>query len=253
MAKQIYKALRARWDDDRVARLRALLPMDPYPPTWPKVVFALPRGKFETIAHGSREYLDLRGFPLSIVFNLHDAGIDFSGAKSPKNDCDVDTGIRLDAVMLSDCLFDDVQTLQSVYGSYRNCSFRRARMREANVTAAFEGCVFDETNLRAARFYGSTFKNCSFRGADLLHGQMGGLTFERCDFREARFGRGAILGTKFLGCNLAGVDLADAMRDEETLFDSNCNLDGLRYAISFKFFGETMDVGPAPVKRPSGS
>jgi hypothetical protein len=84
----------------------------------------------------------------------------------------------------------------------------------------------------------------------LLKAELGGVTFDQCDFREARFGRGAILGTKFLGCNLSNVDLADAFRDEETLFDDACILDGLKYAMTVKLFGELMDVGPAPAKRP---
>jgi uncharacterized protein YjbI with pentapeptide repeats len=227
-----------------------MLPIDEYPGDWPNAPFRLSRDRFAAIKHANGDYLDLRGFPLAVLFNLHDARIDFSGAKSPKNEHGVDVGIRTDEIDLSDCLFDNAQTIASLRGTFADCSFARARMREAYLTAPFVNCIFDGVNLRSARCYHSTFKNCSFRGADLLKAELGGVTFDHCDLCEARFGRGAILGTKFLGCNLSGVDLMDAFRDEETLFDNDCNIDGLKYAMTVKLFGEEMDVGPAPTKRP---
>jgi uncharacterized protein YjbI with pentapeptide repeats len=205
---------------------------------------------FETVTRDGRTYVDLRGFPLAILVNLHDSGIDFAGAKSPQNEHGLEIGIRTDDVVLTDCLFDEAQTIESVHGSFTACTFRRARMREAYLTASFDTCVFDGANLRSARFWHSTIRQCSFRSVDLLKAEMGGVTFERCDFRGARFGSGSIRGTKFLGCDLTGVDLADAFRDEETLFDDACIMDGLRYAMKTKVFGDVMDVGPAPAKRP---
>jgi uncharacterized protein YjbI with pentapeptide repeats len=151
--------------------------------------------------------------------------------------------------VLAESLFDDAQTIKSLRGAYTNCSFRRARMLEAYLTARFDGCTFEGANLRAARFAHSSFQDCCFRDVDLLKAASGGVTFERCDFRGARFGGGDILGTKFLGCDLSGVDLADAFRDEQTLFDPGCSLDGLRYVMTKRMFDESFDVGPAPTKR----
>jgi Pentapeptide repeats (9 copies) len=237
----------SRWTDAEIIPLRRYLPLEGMPRIGPTIV--IPRNLCGTIERDGRCYVDLRGFPLAKVAYVIDSGIDFSFAKSPKTEYGVDAEIRLTLSELSDRLFDDAKTFQHVDGTYKRCSFLRARMREAGVGARFEACLFDEANLRGAKCDGSSFVDCSFRNADLLKSGLGRVTFERCDFRGARLGGGAILGTRFLGCNLEGVDLGDSFRDEATLFDLECNLEGVRYADVRKLFGQAMKVGPAPVKR----
>jgi uncharacterized protein YjbI with pentapeptide repeats len=238
---------RNRWTPDRVEPLRRVLSIDAS--EWPKEPVSLEGLGIPILRRTDREYLDLRGFPLALVRRLHQSNVDFSYAKSPQNEYGAIEEMDIRGCELTDCNFDFVQTIHHMQGLYTRCSFTDARMREAYLCATFDSCSFDGATLTGAKFYGATFIKCSFRRTNLKKAAMGLVTFDHCVFTDALFGGGSIMGTRFLGCNLAHVDIADAFRDEDTLFDLNCDLSGIRFKETRRIFGDEFEVGPPPVIR----
>jgi uncharacterized protein YjbI with pentapeptide repeats len=249
MNKAEIALLRSRWTPERIAPLRAVLPPDDDPMKWPARPVTLADRDIPILRVGEQDYLDLRGYPIARAMNLNLSHADFSYAKSPDNRYGCDVLILLTGCDLTDCRFDHVQSFHRLDGRFTRCSFTHTRMRQAHFLATFDSCNFDAANLTSSSLHGARFVNCSFRGANFKHADVGSAVFDRCVLTGALFGRGGILGTRFLGCNLAGVDLADAFRNERTLFDQDCDLTGIRFQERVRLYGEDMDVGPPPVRR----
>ena len=245
MKKISTKQLRLRWTDEKIERMRTILPESGFPKVQGSSL-SIPRDLVGTIEHDGRQYVDLRGFPLGTVAFIHDQDLDFSFAKSPE---EAHYGIFLWECDLTGCMFESAQNVGKIIGTLTKCSFTAARMEKVFIKAKIDDCNFEDAKLRNGRCYDSVFRRCTFRNANLVKAEFGRVTFENCDFRGAKFGIGAILECRFVGCNLSDVDLADTMRDEETFYDLGCQLDGLRCVSSRRIYGFDTDMGPPPQKR----
>jgi uncharacterized protein YjbI with pentapeptide repeats len=167
------------------------------------------------------------------------SGLDFTGARGDA---------RLWDVAAVDCRFDRVRTIRDVGGTFDRCTFRGARLAaRCHRVVRFTDCDFTGADLAGTHAGGAIFTGCCFRDAKLARAHLcPGATFERCDFRGARFGRGGILATRFLACDFSGVDFGDTLRDEATVFDDACVLDGAIFARVYVTHGQEMDAGPIP-------
>lgn len=112
----------------------------------------------------------------------------FRHCKFVEFSCDGNLGESFDG-----CVFRKARLSNSVfYGSFINCDFSNA-----NLTAVrgrhirFEGCVFENVNLRKASFYDSSFINCRL---------------VNCTIRS-----GSLAGSRFDGCEINGFDLSNTV------------------------------------------
>jgi uncharacterized protein YjbI with pentapeptide repeats len=179
-------------------------------------------------------WIDLRGFPLGLVYDIHGEFIDFSHAKSVHEPPHF-SPIWVFRCHLRRVRFDHAHTFYEIRGTFDACTFAGIHARRAYLIGEFRDCVFESSNLYAGRPMGE-FHRCSFANANLKKANLSRSRFERCDFRAAKFERGAALGTCFVECDFTDVDFRDTFRDFATQF-IDCKMDGFRSLESTRMFG----------------
>ena len=113
------------------------------------------------------------------------------------------------SVQASNCSFEALE-LNSVWGRYENCNFRRIRMSRGWFgEVEFIDCDFSRANLSHVGG-GGRFTRCRFDGANFRGAHTGGI-FDSCTLTGARFGFGSLGRSRFIDTSLDDVDLKDTI------------------------------------------
>jgi uncharacterized protein YjbI with pentapeptide repeats len=141
----------------------------------------LPPSPHGTLASGFQDY---QGYPLTRLSGVTMESVDFSRARSPKNEYGQDRFILLSFVICENVFFDQAGLFSRIDGTFRNCRFREIRTSGVGLTGTFEGCDFTGANLRRAML-GANFRECHFNGANMRVDGWGA-SFRNCTFADAK-------------------------------------------------------------------
>ncbi len=165
------------WNVDEIERVEAAVrPPGKHAPARP-----LPTSPHGTLSNGLQDY---QRYPLRRLFGVTMNAVDFSRARSQKNEYGVDTLIHLSSVTCENVCFDQAGQFASIGGTFRYCSFRKIRASQAGLVGTFEACDFTGANLRRAML-AANFRECCFDGANMLVDGWGA-SFRNCTFADVK-------------------------------------------------------------------
>lgn len=141
----------------------------------------LPPSPHGTLASGLQDY---QRYPLTRLLGVTMDSVDFSRARSPKNEYGQDRLISLSWVTCENVSFDFAGLFNAINGTFRSCSFRQIRASGAGLSGTFEACDFTGANLRKA-LLGANFSECRFNGAN-MHVGAWGASFRNCTFADVK-------------------------------------------------------------------
>lgn len=182
--------LRSRWSGEEFNFLCDLFPAA----TKNQQMRDFPGGEVVALVGLLDGRIDLRGFPLHQFVSFRAANLDFSLARSPKNEFGVDRLIFLYSCILTNCLFNKAAVFQHCGGTLKQCDFSAARFNNCGLAGQFTECVFDSANMSRSIISSSTFENCSFRGVNFRGAGISGSTFTRCTFADCNFQKSGYTG-----------------------------------------------------------
>ncbi len=172
-----FKALASRWSDELTKTAGSLLLGGGEP--------ASPFGHVDGRA-------DFRGLEISLMLKANISNLDLSFAR-------FSGAAQLNVGAVINCKFDYAELDTNIRQVFRQCSFRKARLKEANLGRVFERCVFTEANLNGAAGSEVVFTSCDFTRADLRLASFTHSRFENCCFEGARFHNGYLGRSIFIG------------------------------------------------------
>lgn len=173
----------------------------------------LPESPHGVLPDGKQDY---RKYPLACLDGVEMSDVDFSRARSRKNEYGVDTMIQLTWVDCARVTFDGAGRFHRLNGTFRACSFRKIKTSGAALNGTFEQCDFTGANLRGA-FLGANFHDCRFDEANL---------------------RVASWGASFSNCTFAGAQIHDLFADIRELVQGG-------EPVTFSCLNGTIVVGKA--------
>jgi uncharacterized protein YjbI with pentapeptide repeats len=95
----------------------------------------------------------------------------------------------------------------------RLCRLTGAELAESELSdVVFSDCRLDLTGLRFAKLERVTFRDCRMAESDLSGATLEDVVFERCELREATFSEVKVRRVDLIGCELAGLRGAEALR-----------------------------------------
>jgi uncharacterized protein YjbI with pentapeptide repeats len=95
----------------------------------------------------------------------------------------------------------------------RLCRLTGAELAESSLRdITFDECRLDLAGLRHARLERVVFQDCRLEELDLYGSVLEDVLFERCTLREATFSGCSVARLELRGCDLAGLQGADALR-----------------------------------------
>lgn len=119
-----------------------------------------------------------------------------------------------------DATFADVDwsTRDEMRFSARRVEILRGRLTGAQfpestfIDATFADCRADLASFRFAKLERVVFRDCRLEEADFYGAQLEDVLFERCDLRLASIGGAKTTRVELRGCNLEGLQGAEALR-----------------------------------------
>lgn len=144
-----------------------------------------------TVDVDGRTFLDLRGFPFTILFKAVGLDrIDFSG-------CGPSDQPTFTEVNLTDCRFVGARLDGSIDGTFTDCRFDQTTFTDVIgwPETRFVRCTFEEPSFRKGIFRGSVFEDCSFRDCRMPRTEFCNCRFAGCDFAGAKFQEGTLGGS----------------------------------------------------------
>jgi uncharacterized protein YjbI with pentapeptide repeats len=95
----------------------------------------------------------------------------------------------------------------------RLCRLTGVELAESQLTdVVFDECRLDLAGFRFARLERVVFRDCRMGEADLYGARLEDVVFERCDLREATLAGIQVTRVHLIGCELAGLRGAEALR-----------------------------------------
>ena len=95
----------------------------------------------------------------------------------------------------------------------RLCRLTGVELAESELSdVVFSDCRLDLAGLRFAKLERVAFRDCRLAEADLYGARLEDVVFERCDLREATLAGIEVTRVDLIGCELAGLRGADALR-----------------------------------------
>jgi uncharacterized protein YjbI with pentapeptide repeats len=95
----------------------------------------------------------------------------------------------------------------------RLCRLTGVELAESQLSdVVFSDCRLDLAGLRFAKLERVAFRDCRLAEADLYGATLEDVVFERCELREATLAGIKVTRVDLIGCELAGLRGADALR-----------------------------------------
>ena len=126
-----------------------------------------------------------------------------------------------------DATFEDVDwsTLREVRFAARRVEILRGRLTGAQfpegtfIDATFADCRADLASFRFAKLERVVFRDCRLEEADFYRAELEDVLFERCDLRLASVEGVRVSRVELRGCNLEGLQGAEALRGVRMRWD----------------------------------